>query len=312
MRSILLLATVNAAVCFSSSGLGRALKQPQPHQTTRRCGAAVLQSHEDWAENLIRELEGAADLAQRGGAISDVLRQAKTAAAVGAEAARQADKEMKAKLVAAEEKTARAYSERDAAIARASAAEAATSRATEALAETEQALAEAKGNLETFKKEAAKEMGKLDDAFEFEQNRVAALERALKEQKRALKQAQTEAKLAAAREASASANAAATDRERTEVELLLEEERKLLEGCLVDARTERDALMCRLRIAEQKVGVKRRAVRNFVAGTTSRLRKLPSQIRSLKWSGSESKTSSSHGARRTMGAAGISRSRKSA
>ena len=311
MRGFVLLTTLHATASFRSAGLGVPVRM-NPLQC-KRCEAdsriLALASHEDWAEKLIDELEGAAELAQRGAAISDVLRQAKAAAAAGAEAAREADKEMKAKLRAAEEKTAQAMAERDAAITRASAAEAATSRASEALAETEEALKEARDKMEAYKKEAAKVMGQLDDAYEFEQDRVAKLQQALEENKKALKAALTEAKLAAAREASAAANVEASNREKSEVELKLEEERKLLEGCLVDARTENDALLCRVRIAESKIGRKRRAVRNFMSDTTSRLRKLPSQIRSLKWHGPGTKTTSSR-SERTRGAAGISIARK--
>ena len=55
--------------------------------------------------------------------------------------------------------------------------------------------------------------------------------------------AEREAKLAAARAASTAADVNAVKREKSEVEIRLEEERMILEGCLLDANSERDALL---------------------------------------------------------------------
>ena len=294
------------SVALSFSGLQTLPLRLTPLPSAR-CTCNIMQTHSDWAENLITELEGAADLAQRGGAISDVLRKAKQAAAAGAQAAREADEEMNARLKAAEERAAKALKERDVANARATAAEASITRASEALEESKRQLAEAESTLDRYKKAAAEEMGRLDDAFEFEQDRVRNLQKALEEQKRALKEAQTESKLANAREATASAEAAASKREKSEVELRLEEERQLLEGCLVDARSERDALLCRALVAESKIGRKRRAVRNLVSASAERIRKIPNQLRSLTWSGrndNDSTRSRSNAGRATTSATG--------
>jgi len=235
--------------------------------------------HINWTERLIVELEAAEDLAQRGAAVSDVLRAAKKAAEAGAEQAKQEDAKLKAKLIAAEERTVKALAERDAAIARVAVAEDARSQAAQAVDDMKSQLAAAEDKLERQKKEAALAMGELDDAFEFEQDRVAAMRQALEDQKRALKKAEKEAKLAKARESSANADAASVKREKTERERCLEEERLLLEGCLVDAENEKDMLLCRLVAAESKVGRKRRAVRSLVTDTASTFRKLASQLR---------------------------------
>ena len=48
-----------------------------------------MRSPSDWTEQLLAELEEAAELAQRGGTVSDVLREAKAAAERGAIAARE-------------------------------------------------------------------------------------------------------------------------------------------------------------------------------------------------------------------------------
>ena len=67
--------------------------------------------------------------------------------------------------------------------------------------------------------------------------------------------------------------------------LRLLEERDRLEGCLVDARTPRDAALCRARAAEARIGRKRKAMRQLAAQsaahvrtTASRLRKLASEL----------------------------------
>jgi chromosome segregation ATPase len=197
----------------------------------------------DWTEQLLSELEDAASLAQRGATISDVLRDAKAAAERGAKAAKKADAEVRAKLQSAEERAARAFAERDAATARATVAEAARTVASDTLKDMEHQLATAEEALERTKKQAAQALGELDDAYEHEQDRVQAMRVALEEQKRALKKAEREAKLAAARAASTAADVNAVKREKSEVEIRLEEERMILEGCLLDANSERDALL---------------------------------------------------------------------
>jgi len=255
-------------------------------RTARRVTALNCQegtpSHEQWVEKLMLELDDAAELAKRGGTISDVLKKASAAAAEGAQAAKDANARMAAKLQAAEARAATALQERDAAMARVDAAEAARMQASEALEETERQLAEAEERLEQQRREAGEAMGELDEAFEFEQDRVAAMRQALEETKKALKKAQKESELARAREASATAATSAVEREKTEVELRLEEERQLLEGCLVDARSDNEALLCRALVAEQRIGRKRRAVRKFMDEAPSRIRKFTSRLRDIK------------------------------
>jgi len=300
MLRFLLLVSLSVTSSFSSAATAPSKRRQRLALPGR---ASCIKSQADWASKLIDELEDAAKLAQRGGAISDVLRKARSAAATGAEAAKEADKEMTRRLAVAEERAAKALMERDAANARATAAESAMTQASDALKETERALAEAEANLDRYKSEAAAAMGQLDDAYEFEQDRVNALRKALEEQKRALKEAKRESQLAAAREASASADAANVKREKTEVELRLEEERQLLEGCLVDAKSENDALLCRALVAEARIGKKRRAVKNFVKDSKKRLSKLPDQIRNIKWSGdAESRQRAAGGSARSAAA----------
>ena len=88
---------------------------------------------------------------------------------------------------------------------------------------------------------------------------------------------------AQARQATSAADVASLSRDKSSLELRLEEERTLLEGCLVDVQVERDAAMCRALAAEARVGRKRRAVRTFVSTSTARVRKLGYKVqRSLQ------------------------------
>ena len=266
-----LLVTVGASF-FSSAAL----------QSTTTCRAPVcMQSHAEWVDKLIVELDDAADLAQRGGVITDVLRRAKAHARTGADAAGEAEREISARLQAAEARAAKALMERDSAIYRASTAEEALSHANRALKDTERQLAEAEDKLARYKEEASEAMSQLDDAYEHEQDRVASLKKELEHKKRALKEAQRESKLAAAREASARADTRASKQEKSEVELRLEEERQVLEGCLCDVRMERDALMLRCRLAEAKVASEWRAISHPPTPSLTFARCLSSSIHSL-------------------------------
>ena len=94
--------------------------------------------------------------------------------------------------------------------------------------------------------------------------------------------------LAAKREASAQQDALARERQRTAVEIALDEERQLLEGCLVDAQTERETERCRADLAESelaklrlRVGRKRRLVRSAVRHSVSRVRASTEQLMRL-------------------------------
>lgn len=221
--------------------------------------------------------------------MSDVLRDARQAAARGAHATKEATAEMSQRMRSAEERAAKAIAERDAAMSRVAAAESARLETSNTLKDMERKLASAEETLERQKREAAHVLGQLDDAYEFEQQRVQAMRQLVEEQKRALKKAEREANLAAAREATASADAAAVKREKTEVETRLEEERLLLQGSLNEVQGslatvqgERDALMFRALAAEAKVGRKRRAVRSFVSASSSRLRRVASRLHSLR------------------------------
>lgn len=286
MRTIVTLAMIVAS-CL-------ALLLPSPHPVVRRMPSQnhIRMNQAGWTDALISELEDAATLAARGGTVSDVLHKAREAAIAGAQAAREADAKMSSKLRAAEQRASRALVERDAAVRQAARAEAARTTAADALTEMEQALAKAEGALERTKQEAALALGKLEDAHEFEQDRVRAMRMEIEEQKRALKKAEQEARRAAARQATSSADVASLKRERTEMEKMLEEERLVLEGCLLESQNERDALqsglheahkerealLCRALVAEARIGRKRRAVRNLVSTSASSVRKLGSRL----------------------------------
>ena len=249
----------------------------------RRVASLTMSSEEvpEWTQKLLKELENAASMAERGATVSDVLKQAKLAADEGAKAAAEDRAVLSQRVADAESRAAKALRERDDSIARAAAAEDGLAKSKSELDNLRNELSSAQDNLDQLKKDAAEEMGRLDDAFEFEQNRVMQLKREMQMAEMALAKAEKEKKLANLREASAAADAEASAREKTAVELALEEERIQLEGCLVDAQSAQELALCRASEAENeldllrlRVGRKRRVVRNAVRESTTKLNAL--------------------------------------
>ena len=230
-----------------------------------------------WVRRLFDQLDGAEELARRGGTVSDVIKQAKRVAT-------KASTDVREQMQAAEARAVAAEDARDAATARAAAAEREETRAMEELAAMKRELADAKAALDSYKKQAADALGELDDAYEFEQNKVAKMLKQLQEQARLLSLAEGESKKAAAAEAAAKAEAAALSKAKRAVsdsEQALLEERDRLEGCLVDARTQRDEALCRARAAEARIGRKRKAMRRLAAQSAEHVRTTASRLRKL-------------------------------
>lgn len=229
----------------------------------------------DWAERLDKDLGEAADLARRGGAVSHALLKAREAANEASSAAWESKTAMETEIQAAKDAAARALLEADAAKKRAERAEKAEAAASDALAKV-------KAELKQGKKEASDIVLQLDDAFERTQDSLRRAQQALKETEERAVRAEERAEkalagqpsiIAAAVESAVSvAVSEAVGEAVGEVEEKARKQLEELEGCLVDAVTERDANLCRaitaeeaLTVANARIGRKRRMMRDFLA-----------------------------------------------